>query len=97
MAAGGAYSVLQKLLSAATPKRKRGTVFGFSTTANSTGIMLSTVFAGGVIFLSGVKGVFIAAALLSLLLIPCYMYVIGKVMRQPYFAAQYKKIMSGKK
>ena len=97
LAAGGAYSVLQKLLSAATPKRKRGTVFGFSTTANSTGIMLSTVFAGGVIFLSGVKGVFIAAALLSLLLIPCYMYVIGKVMRQPYFAAQYKKIMSGKK
>ena len=97
LAAGGAYSVLQKLLSAATPKRKRGTVFGFSTTANSAGIMLSTVVAGGVIFVSGVKGVFVAAAILSLLLIPCYIFVIGKVMRQPYFAHQYKKIMESKK
>ena len=97
LAAGGAYSVLQKLLSAATPKRKRGTVFGFSTTANSAGIMLSTLVAGGVIYVSGVKGVFVAAALLALLMIPCYMVVIRKIMKQPYFSAQYKKIMESKK
>ena len=97
LAAGGAYSVLQKLLSAATPKRKRGKVFGFSTTANGIGIMLSTVFAGGVICISGVRGVFFAAAILSLLLIPCYIVVIGKIMRQPYFSAQYRKIMANKK
>ena len=97
LAAGGAYSVLQKLLSAATPKRKRGKVFGFSTTANSAGIMLSTVFAGGVIWLSGVRGVFVAAAILAALLIPCYMFVISRVMRQPYFVAQYKKVMESKR
>ena len=97
LAAGGAYSVLQKLLSAATPKRKRGKVFGFATTANSSGIMLSTVFAGGVIWCTGVRGVFVASAILAALLIPCYMVVIGKVMRQPYFASQFKKIMENKK
>lgn len=97
LAAGGIYSVLQKLLSAATPKRKRGKVFGFSTTANSAGIMLSTVFAGGAIWLSGVRGVFVAAAILSALLIPCYMGVISKIMRQPYFSSQYKKIMASKR
>ena len=96
LAAGGTYSVLQKLLSAATPKRKRGMVFGFSTTANSAGIMLSTVVAGGVIYVSGVKGVFVAAALLALMMIPCYMIVIRKIMKQPYFSAQYKKIMESK-
>lgn len=97
LAAGGAYSVLQKLLSAATPKRKRGTVFGFSTTANSCGIMLSTVVAGGVIWCSGVRGVFVVAALLAALLIPCYMTVISRVMRQPYFSSQYQKIMENRK
>lgn len=96
LAAGGAYSVLQKLLSAATPKRKRGKVFGFSTTANSGGIMLSSLVAGGVIYCGGVFSVFAGAALLTALLIPCYMLVITKVMRQPYFAAQYKKIMESK-
>ena len=93
LVAGGAYSVLQKLLSTATPKRKRGKVFGFAPSANGIGIMLSTVVAGGIICISGVRGVFFAAALFSLLLIPCYITVIGKVMRQPYF----KKIMEKKK
>ena len=93
LAAGGAFSVLQKLLSAATPKRKRGKVFGFSTTASNTGVMLSTLVAGGVIYTSGVRGVFIAAGIMTLLLIPCYTTVISRIMRQKYFAHQYKKIM----
>ena len=59
--------------------------------------MLSTVFAGGAIWLSGVRGVFVAAAILSALLIPCYMGVISKIMRQPYFSSQYKKIMASKR
>ena len=59
--------------------------------------MLSTVFAGGVICISSVRGVFFTAAVLSLLLLPCYITVISRVMRQPYFSAQYKKIMAKKK
>ena len=97
LAAGGTASVLQKLLSAATPKRKRGAVFGFATTANSSGIMLSTAAAGAVIYMGGVRSVFLVAAILSGLLIPCYFLVIKRIMCQPYFASQYQKIMSRKK
>ena len=96
LAAGGTVSVIQKLLSAATPKRKRGKVFGFCTTANGVGIMLSTVAAGGVIYVTGVRGVFYTAAFLLLLLIPCYMAVFRRIMRQRYFAAHYKAVMAGK-
>ena len=96
LAAGGTVSVIQKLLSAATPKRKRGKVFGFCTTANGVGIMLSTVAAGGVIYVTGVRGVFYTAAFLLLLLIPCHIAVFRRIMRQRYFAAHYKAVMSGK-
>ena len=96
LAAGGTVSVIQKLLSAATPKRKRGKVFGFCTTANGVGIMLSTVAAGGVIYVTGVRGVFYTAAFLLLLLIPCYMAVFRRIMRQRYFAAHYKAVMARK-
>ena len=94
LAAGGTVSVIQKLLSAATPKRKRGKVFGFCTTANGVGIMLSTVAAGGVIYVTGVRGVFYTAAFLLLLLIPCHIAVFRRIMRQRYFAAHYKAVMA---
>ena len=96
LAAGGTVSVIQKLLSAATPKRKRGKVFGFCTTANGVGIMLSTMAAGGVIYITGVRGVFYTAAFLLLLLIPCYLVVFRRIMRQRYFAAHYKAVMAKK-
>ena len=96
LAAGGTVSVIQKLLSAATPKRKRGKVFGFCTTANGVGIMLSTMAAGGVIYITGVRGVFYTAAFLLLLLIPCYLVVFRRIMRQRYFAAHYKAVMAQK-
>ncbi|MBR2374162.1 MAG: MFS transporter, partial [Lentisphaeria bacterium] len=97
LAGGGVFSVLQKLLSAATPKRKRGAVFGFSTTANSTGIMLSTVAAGAVICVGGVRGVFFTGAILTALLIPACVIVIGRLMQHPYFSFHYRKIMERKK
>jgi MFS family permease len=84
---------LQKLLSAATPRRKRGKVFGFASTANSAGVMLSTIVAGGAMWVDGVRGVFLAAALLTLLLMPGYYLVLKIIMHQRYFASQYKKIL----
>lgn len=93
LAAGGTFSVLQKLLSAATPRRKRGKVFGFASTANSAGVMLSTIVAGGAMWVDGVRGVFLAAALLTLLLMPGYYLVLKIIMHQRYFASQYKKIL----
>ena len=43
-----------------------------------------------------VRGVFYTAAFLLLLLIPCHIAVFRRIMRQRYFAAHYKAVMSGK-
>jgi DHA1 family multidrug resistance protein-like MFS transporter len=85
--AGSLFPILQKLLAAATPVRKRGKVFGWSTTFNNIGGMLSTVFSGWVIFLFGTRGVFFAAALLTLILIPVTVWGIRVITNQPFFIA----------
>ena len=43
---GGISPLLQKVLSGATPRKKRGAVFGFSSTANGVGIMISSIVSG---------------------------------------------------
>ena len=89
--AGSLFPVLQKILSAATPQRKRGAVFGWSTTFNNIGAMLSTVFSGWVISISDARGVFIAAAILTVILLPVTLKGIKFCTRQPFYLAQTKK------
>ena len=72
--AGSLYPILQKILSAITPPRKRGKVFGWASTFGNSGIMLSTIFSGWTIYALGTRGVFFAAALLTAILIPAMLY-----------------------
>ena len=67
---GSLYPVLQKRLAAITPPRKRGKVFGWASTFGNSGIMLSTVLSGWTIYVFGTRGVFYAAAILTIVLIP---------------------------
>ena len=67
---GSLFAVFQKILTAATPQEERGAVFGWSTTFNNVGGMLSTVFSGWVISLSDARGVFVVAAILTFILLP---------------------------
>lgn len=92
LAGGGVFSVLQKMLTAAAPKRKRGKVFGFSSTAHSGGVMLSTVAAGGVIYIFNVQAVFITAAVLTALMIPFFISGMHQLMRQKYFSTQFNRL-----
>ena len=85
--AGSLFPILQKLLAAATPVRKRGKVFGWASTFNNVGGMLSTMFSGWVIFLFGTRGVFFAAAVLTLVLIPVTIWGIKTVTSQPFYIA----------
>lgn len=85
--AGSLFPILQKLLAAATPVRKRGKVFGWSTTFNNVGGMFSTMFSGWVIFLFGTRGVFFAAATLTLILVPVTVWGIKVITSQPFFIA----------
>ena len=85
--AGGLFPVLQKLLSCTTPKRKRGSVFGWSSTASNVGNICSTVVASWVLLGFGVRGVFYAAAVASILFIPLAIWIIRKAMSQPFYQA----------
>lgn len=70
LVAGGMSPLLQKVLSGTTPRKKRGSVFGFSSTANGVGIMASAVVSGWVFAHSSINSIFYIAAILCLLLIP---------------------------
>ena len=85
---GGSSSVLMKLMSNTTPKRKRGAVFGYRSTAHNIGSMLASFFAGWVVFIcKDVRSAFYAAAVLMLLLIPLTAWIVKRAMSQPFYIA----------
>ena len=90
-AAGGLIPVFQKILSGATPKRKRGAVFGWASTAQNVGVMLSTVFAGWVIFAFGTRGVFYTTAILTIVFLPVALWIVHRTMLQPFYIAHANK------
>jgi MFS family permease len=62
ISAGGLPPILQKQLSAMTPKRKRGSVFGFSSAFNSSGGMIAALIGGWCFSHISLNGVFYVAA-----------------------------------
>jgi MFS family permease len=82
---GGLGAVMQKMLALLTPPKDRGTVFGVQSTAHSIGVMLSTAASGALIYelgshpstaAWGVRGMFLGAAILSLLFMPaCFVMI----------------------
>jgi len=85
LAGGGLNPIFQKVLSGVTPKRKRGMVFGLSSTFNGLGTIAAALCAGGVIYIFGTRGVFYAAAILTFLLIPVSQFLLKKVKNSPYY------------
>lgn len=73
-AAGGLEPVFQTMLSKAAPPEKRGTLFGIVSSLRATGILLSALCAGGVIWLGGVRAVYYVTASLFLLLLPLTLF-----------------------
>ncbi len=82
---GGLGAVMQKMLALLTPPKDRGTVFGIQSTAHSIGVMLSTAASGALIYelgshpstaAWGVRGMFLGAAILSILFMPaCFVMI----------------------
>ncbi|MBR4221726.1 MAG: MFS transporter [Victivallales bacterium] len=83
LAVGGIGPIFLTLITKITAKEKQGLVFGLNTTAENTGIMLSTLFSGGVIYYAGVRGVYTIAALLYLLFIPYVIFANTKIKHKP--------------
>ncbi len=87
---GGLSAVMQKMLALLTPPKDRGTVFGVQSTSHSAGVMLSTAASGALIYQLGshpstsawgVRGVFLGAAILSLLFMPACFLLIRRASR----------------
>jgi DHA1 family multidrug resistance protein-like MFS transporter len=87
LAGGGIQPVIQKALAGVTPKSKRGTVFGLSSTFNGLGIIGAATCAGLVIYLWNTRAVFYVAAVLTLLLIPIALFLLKKVFNSPFYRA----------
>ncbi len=88
---GGLAPVYQKVLSNITPRRKRGQVFGWTSTFNGVGNMASTLVAGGILYITSTRGVFYTAAVLTLLLIPLLVVMLNRVMQHSGLHRKSKK------
>ena len=85
---GGSSAVFMKLMSNTTPKRKRGAVFGYRSTAHNIGSMIASCVAGWIVYSCGnVQSVFYAAAVMILLLVPVTVVIVKKAMHQPFYIA----------
>ncbi|MBQ7650282.1 MAG: MFS transporter [Victivallales bacterium] len=76
--AGGIQPIIQKSLSAVTPKEKRGSAFGLSSLASNTGNMISAVIGGYCFTYFHTNGVFFTASAFFLLALPLFLVGIGK-------------------
>lgn len=81
MAIGGVEPVLQTMMSKMTPESKRASIFGYMITARNTGLILSSLFAGGIIYFTGVRGVFYVSAAAFWLLVPVMNRIINNICR----------------
>lgn len=85
---GGSGAVFMKLMSNTTPKRKRGAVFGYRSTAYNIGSMIASCFAGWVVYSCGnARAAFYGGAVLVLLLIPVTVRIVNRAMLQPFYMA----------
>lgn len=87
LAAGGIQPLLQKVLSGTTPKKKRGSVFGFSSTASGVGVMLATVVSGWTFAYMPLSSIFYIAALFFIITLPVTLSFLTTVMSSAYYKA----------
>ena len=86
---GGSGAVFMKMMSNATPKRKRGSVFGYRSTAHQIGCMLASCFAGWLVYVDGnVRSVYYCAALLIFLLFPLTVWIVRRIEKDPFYASR---------
>ncbi|MBR7143909.1 MAG: MFS transporter [Lentisphaeria bacterium] len=69
-AGGGIKPVLQLMLTKITRPELRGTYFGWSGSVNTAGGIVCSFLGGSVIWLTDVRGVYMAAALILIIMIP---------------------------
>ena len=82
-AAGGMQPVLQLMLTRITKPELRGTYFGWSGSLNTAGGIICSFISGSIAWLSGVRGIFVAAAIIMALMLPL-LYPTVRALRKEY-------------
>ena len=82
MAAGGLQPVLLVMLTKVSPPELKGTFFGWSASVNTAGGVVSSFLSAGIAYYIGVRGIFMAAALLMFLMIPLTMPTIRACLKE---------------
>lgn len=83
---GGSGAVFMKMMSNSTPKRKRGAVFGYRSTANNVGSMLASCFAGWLVYAcDSIRSAYYCGAILVVLLIPLTLWIVKRIESQTFY------------
>lgn len=77
--AGGLDPIFQIWLAKSTPDHQRGLFFGWASSFKGFGWFLSSVVSGTIVTLFGVRGVYLAGAVLFILLVPVLRFSIGRI------------------
>ena len=83
LTSAGLESIYLTILSRISPQERRGSIFGLAASLRILGILLSTLFSGGIIYFVGVRSVYFIAALLFWLIIPVFYVVNFLLDRKP--------------
>lgn len=72
LATGGLEAGMLAILSKITSPERRGAVFGLASSIRMSGVLLSSLVSGGIIYCVGIRDIYYAAAVLFLLAIPFF-------------------------
>ena len=82
LAAGGLQPVLQVMLTKVTPPELKGTFFGWSGSVSTAGGIICSFISAGIAFYIGVRGIFMAAALMMFLMVPLTIPTVRACLRE---------------
>lgn len=80
-AAGGLYPVMLVIMSRITAPDFRGTFFGMSSSINTAGGVLCSLVSGSIAYFVNIRGIWIAAAVLFILMIPLSQHTFAVIKR----------------
>ncbi|MDO4587265.1 MAG: MFS transporter [Planctomycetia bacterium] len=89
LVAGGLETVCFSILSKISPKERRGTFFGLASGLRMTGILISSVLSGGIVYFVGLRNIYVVAGILFLLIIPVLSFALRIITIQ--YSKQFSK------
>lgn len=79
LAAGGLEAGMLSILSGITPQERRGAIFGLSSSIRMSGVLVSSLVSGGIIYWTGVRNIYLVSGVLFLLTIPVFWLAVSTI------------------